>query len=598
MTAILGINCFSHDTAACLVVDGDVVAMVEQERLDRSCHSRAFPDDAIAFCLAEGSLRIGDVDIVAFAQRPLVDLARGAHDAVERRAPKRLAAQLYTDARLAAREVAFRRRWDYREQVVHVGHHDAHAAAAFFASPFDSAAVLTIDRGGDYLSTTLRIGSGNRMRTIAEIANPHSLGEVYSALTWYLGFSTNADEGKVMGLAPYGTDRYVKELRDLVVLEDDGRFRVNFDWFGYQRDGRPVSRRFLERFGPPRQPESEITQRDKDLAFALQALTEDAGLHIARWLRSQSPTGRLCLSGGVALNSVMNRRLLDEAGFDELFVQPASSDAGNALGAALWVEHQLLGRPRRWVMEHPFLGPAPSDRLVSAAVASVVRRGTPTGGVSARRVPDPAVEAARLVADGRVVGWFQGRAEIGPRALGARSILADPRRAEMRDIVNDRVKHREWFRPFDPSVLDERGAEYFVDYRRDPFMLLVESVRPDRRHEIPAVTHVDGTGRLQSVTEAFNPLFCRLICEFDRLTGVPVVLNTSFNVRGEPMVSRPEEALADFAGTAMDAVVMGDHVVEKVYLVQEVEGRTVPGANPAAGQTVGLSTAGGGYSRD
>lgn len=574
MTAILGINCFSHDTAACLVVDGAVVAMVEQERLDRTCHSRAFPDDAIAFCLAEGSLRIGDVDVVAFAQRPLVDLARGVRDGVERHAPKRLAAQVYTDARLVAREVAFRRRWGYRGRVVHVGHHDAHASAAFFASPFESAAVLTIDRGGDYLSTTYRIGSGNRMRTIAEIANPHSVGEVYSAITWYLGFSTNADEGKVMGLAPYGTDRYVEELRDLVALEEGGRFRVNFDWFGYQRDGRPVSRRFVERFGPPRQPETEITQRDKDLAFAVQALAEDAGVHLARWLRGRSPTGRLCLSGGVALNSVMNHRLLTEAGFDEVFVQPASSDAGNALGAALWVEHQVLGRQRRWVMRHPFLGPAVSDHQVSAAVAAFHRR-MPTGAVSVRRVADPAAEAARLVADGRVVGWFQGRAEIGPRALGARSILADPRRAEMRDVVNDRVKHREWFRPFAPSVLDERGAQYFVDYRPDPFMLLVETVRPDRRQEIPAVTHVDGTGRLQSVTKDFNPLFHRLICELDRLTGVPVVLNTSFNVRGEPMVSRPEEALADFAGTAMDALVMGDHVVEKAPLVPHAEGRPV-----------------------
>ena len=573
MTAILGINCFSHDTAACLVVDGTVVAMAEQERFDRTCHSRAFPDDAIAFCLAAGSLRIGDVDIVAFAQRPLVDLARGARDAVERAAPKRLAAQLYTDARLAAREVAFRRRWGYRGRVAHVGHHDAHASAAFFASPFDSAAVLTIDRGGDYRSTTFRIGAGTRMRTIAEIANPHSVGEVYSALTWYLGFSPNADEGKVMGLAPYGTDRYVRELRDLLVLEDEGRFRVNFNWFGYQRDGRPVSRRFVARFGPPRQPESEITPRDKDLAFAVQALTEDAGLHVARWLRSQSPTGRLCLSGGVALNSVMNHRLLNEAGFDELFVQPASSDAGNALGAALWVEHQLLGRPRRWVMRHAFLGPASSDPTVRAAAEAAGRRGTLEGGVSVRRVADPAAEAARLVADGRVVGWFQGRAEIGPRALGARSILADPRRADMRDVVNDRVKHREWFRPFAPSVLDERGAEYFVDYRADPFMLTVETVRPDRRQEIPAVTHVDGTGRLQSVTEDFNPLFYRLIRELDRLTGVPVVLNSSFNVRGEPMVSRPEEALADFARTAMDALVVGDHVVKKAPFAPLVEGR-------------------------
>lgn len=560
--AILGINCFSHDTAACLVVDGEVVAMVEQERLDRTCHSRAFPDDAIAFCLAQASLDLDDVEVVAMAQRPFLDLGRGVVDAVGRVAPKRLAAQLYTDARLVAREVAFRRRWHYRGRLVHVGHHDAHAAAAFFASPYDTAAVLTIDRGGDYLSTTLRQGAGNEMSTIGQVRNPQSIGEVYSALTWYLGFTANADEGKVMGLAPYGSDRYVDDFRRFVRFEPSGRYRVDFSWFDYPRDGRPVSDRFLERYGPPRPPESEITDRDKDLAFAVQALTEETGLHIARWLRRQSPTGHLCLSGGVALNSVLNYRLLTEAGFDDVFVQPASSDAGNALGAALWVQHQLLGRPRTWRMAHPFLGPGTDAGAVRAAVQSWAR--SPSGReVAIRASADPAAEAARLVAEGRVVGWYQGRAEIGPRALGARSILADARRPEMRDVVNDRVKRREWFRPFAPAVLDERGDDYFAGYRTNPFMLLVEPVRPQRRAEIPAVTHVDGTGRLQSVTPGFHAEFRRLVEEFHRLTGVPVVLNTSFNVRGEPMVNRPEEALADFAQTAMDALVIGDQVLEK-----------------------------------
>ncbi len=560
--AILGINCFSHDTAACLVVDGEVVAMVEQERLDRTCHSRAFPDDAIAFCLAQASLDLDDVAVVAMAQRPFLDLGRGVVDAVGRVAPKRLAAQLYTDARLVAREVAFRRRWHYRGKLVHVGHHDAHAAAAFFASPYETAAVLTIDRGGDYLSTTFRQGAGNEMSTIGQVRNPQSIGEVYSALTWYLGFTANADEGKVMGLAPYGCDRYVDDFRRFVRFEPDGRYRVDFSWFDYPRDRRPVSDRFLQRYGPPRPPESEITDRDKDLAFAVQALTEDTGLHLARWLRRQSPSGHLCLSGGVALNSVLNYRLLTEAGFDDLFVQPASSDAGNALGAALWVQHQLLGRPRTWHMAHPFLGPGTHAGAVRTAVQSWAR--SPAGReVAVRASADPAAEAAQLLAEGRVVGCYQGRAEIGPRALGARSILADPRRPEMRDVVNDRVKRREWFRPFAPAVLDERGDDYFVGYRTNPFMLLVEPVRPQRRAEIPAVTHVDGTGRLQSVTRGFHAELRRLVEEFHRLTGVPVVLNTSFNVRGEPMVNRPEEALADFTQTAMDALVIGDLVLEK-----------------------------------
>lgn len=565
MTAILGINCFSHDTAACLLVDGEVVAMAEQERFDRTCHSRAFPDDAIRFCLGQAALSIDDVDVVALAQRPWLDLGRGVRDALRRGAPKRLAAQLFTDARLLARETSFRRRWHYGGNIRHVGHHDAHAASAFYASPFESAAVLSIDRGGDYLSTTLRVGTGERLRTLASIANPQSVGEVYSALTWFLGFQTNADEGKVMGLAPYGTDRLVPELRDMLRLHDDGGFEVDFSWFGYQRDARPVSRRFVDRYGARRHPESEITDRDKDLAFAVQAVTEEAGVHIARWLHRRCPLPRLCLAGGVALNSVMNHRILVTGGFDELFVQPVSSDAGNALGAALWVEHQVLGHPRRWQMDHAYLGPPADERAISAVIADAGHgRGLWGNEVSVRRSADPAVDAARLIADGKVVGWYQGRAEVGPRALGARSILADPRRAEMRDVVNDRVKHREWFRPFAPSVLDDRGDEYFVDYRTSPFMLLVEEVRADKAATIPAVTHVDGTGRVQSVTPATNPLFHRLVTELDHLTGVPVVLNTSFNVRGEPIVNRPEEALADFAHTAMDTLVMGDYVVEKV----------------------------------
>jgi carbamoyltransferase len=539
------------------MVDGAVVAMAEQERFDRTTHSRAFPDDAIKYCLAEASMSITDVDIVAFAQHPLLDFGRGALDAVRRAAPKRLAAQAYTDGRLLARELAFRRRWGFRGRALHVGHHDAHAASAFFASPFESAAVLSLDRGGDFLSTTMRTGHGASMRTIAQVHNPHSVGEVYTALTWYLGFEGGADEGKVMGLAPYGTDRYAKELRQLLALSEGGRFSVNLDWFGYQREGKPMSAKFLRLYGPPRAPESELTQRDKDLAFAVQSLAEDAGLHLARWLREASGSPRLCLAGGVALNSVMNYRLLTETGFEEIFVQPASSDAGNALGAALWAYHQVLGHPRGWQMDHPFLGPRAAD----GAVAQAVRRGA--SGLSVRVSADPAADAARLVAEGKVVGWFQGRAEVGPRALGARSILADPRQAEMRDRVNDRVKHREWFRPFAPSVLEDRGEEYFEGYRPNRFMLLVERVRPSAAERIPAVTHVDGTGRLQTVTAGFNPVFHRLISELDAITGVPVVLNTSFNVRGEPMVNTPEEAIADLVGTDMDALVIEDHVLEK-----------------------------------
>lgn len=555
MTAVLGVNCFSHDTSACLLVDGAVVAIGEQERFDRDQHTKHFPHLAIAYCLEQAGLGVDQLDAVAFAHDAKVDFARGAADAVARAAPKRLAAQAYTDARLVLKERTFRNTWGYKGRVFHVGHHKAHAASAFFSSPFDRSAVLTLDRGGDFLSTTMAIGEGNQLSELGMVRNPHSLGEIYTAFTWLLGFRPNADEGKLMGLAPYGRDVLAKDIRDLVHLSADGGFKVNLRWFRYQREGGPFSRRGLARFGPARVPESEITQRHQDLAYAAQDLIEEAGLHVARALQQATGMRRLCLAGGVALNSVMNARLLAEAGFDEMFVQPAASDAGNALGAASWVWHHELGRSRSWSMEHPFWGPSWTEKQSAAALTA--------RGLELCRVADPEAEAARRISDGKVVGWFSGRAEIGPRALGNRSILADPRRAEMKDVVNERIKRREGFRPFAPSVLDERGAEYFERYTHNPFMLLVLPVRPDKRSVIPAVTHVDGTGRMQSVSADFNPSYHRLIWEFERLTGVPVVLNTSFNLRGEPMVNRPEEAVEDFLRSEMDALFLGELLTEK-----------------------------------
>jgi carbamoyltransferase len=558
---VLGINCFSHDTSACILVDGRAVALGEEERFNRDRHTRAFPDEAISFCLQAAGVKMGDLAAVAFAHDAARDFARGGLDALRRVAVKRLAAQAYVDGRLVARERAFRRRYGYEGPLVHVGHHDAHAASAFFPSPFSEAAVLTLDRGGDFLSTTLQLGRGNRLRSLAELRNPDSLGEVYTAVTWFLGFRPNADEGKVMGLAPYGSDSLVGDFSPLVIPRRDGLFKVDLSWFAYQKEGDPVSGRFRARFGEPRQPESEITERDKELAFAVQRRTEEVGLHVARELRRLSGLSRLCMAGGVALNTVMNTRILEAAGFEEVFVQPASSDAGNSLGAALFVWHQVLGQPRGWSLESAFLGAEPA--------AAEMARALKAKGVSFREVADPAGEAARLVAAGKVVGYFEGRAEIGPRALGARSILADARRAEMRDVVNHRVKHREWFRPFAPAVLAERGADYFSPYHENDFMMLVSDVRADKRETIPSVTHVDGTGRLQSVRAESNPHLHGVLSELERLTGVPVLLNTSFNVRGEPIVHRPSEAVADYLATEMDALVMGPFVALKVQQESE-----------------------------
>jgi len=555
MTTILGINCFSHDTAACVLRDGAPVAFVEEERFNRECHTKAFPEQAVSYCLDAAGVAMRDVDVVAFAHRPLVDLRRGWADAVRRVAPKRAAGQGYVDARLVGRELMFRRRFGYRGRIVRVGHHQAHAGAAFYASPFERAAVLTIDRGGDFVSTGMGIGEGKALRTVGLVRNPHSLGELYSAFTWFLGFTPNADEGKVMGLAPYGTPRFVEELRPMISLEAEGRFRIDLSWFGFHREGAWFSRRFVERFGPARLAESEITDRDQDLAYAVQTLVEEAALHLARWLRARTNTTRLCLGGGVALNSVCNGRLLAETEFEEIFVQPAAADAGNALGAALWVWHRMLGKPRAWTMEHAALGPEYSDAACEAALDA--------SGIGYRRVADVAVEAARLLAEGRIVGWFQGRAEAGPRALGQRSILADPRSPTMKDSINARVKHRESFRPFAPAVLDEHGPEYFDRYTTNPFMLFVVPVRPDRRATIPAVAHVDGTARVQSVRRDTDARLARLIEAFAASTGIPVVLNTSFNVRGEPIVLRPEEAVEDFLRTGLDALALGPYLACK-----------------------------------
>jgi carbamoyltransferase len=554
---ILGINCFAHDTAAALLQDGVPVAFVEEERFNREKHTKEFPGAAIEFCLREGGIGIRDVDVVAFAHRAGVDFRRGAVDALKRLplSTKRLAAQAYIDLHLARKQQAFVRRYRYRGRVVNVGHHQAHAASAFFASGFDDAAVLTLDRGGDFLSTTLGLGQASNLTTLAQVRNPDSLGEVYTALTWYLGFHPNADEGKVMGLAPYGRDRYYPAFRDLIRLTPNGLFRVNLKWFKYHLEGGWLSKRFLDRYGPPRVPESEITEHHEDLAFALQSVTEDAGLHVARALHGLTGSRNLALAGGVALNSVMNARLLAETPFEHIFIQPAASDAGNALGAALFAWHQVLGQPRAWRMDHAFLGPEPSEGDFKEVLE--------TRKLPFREVPDPCPAAAELLAEGKIVGWFQGRAEVGPRALGARSILADPRRAEMKDIVNEQVKHREGFRPFAPAVLDEDGPEYFDRYSTNPFMLLVLPVRKDKRDIIPAVTHVDGTGRLQSVTREGNPAFYRTIEEFRRLTGVPVVLNTSYNLRGEPIVNLPQEAVEDYLKTGMDALLLGRYLLTK-----------------------------------
>jgi carbamoyltransferase len=556
---VLGISSLAHDTAAALVIDGRLVAFVEEERLNRDKHTWSFPDLAIAWCLDEAGLTINDLDVVAFDYRPGLDYLRALGYGVLPRFPAsslHWAKQTYADLRHVYKVMSFRRRWGYRGKIRLIEHHRCHAASSFLTSPYDEAITLTIDRGGDYLSTAVFKCEGTRVTPMLRVHNPHSLGELYTAVTWWLGFTPNWDEGKVMALASFGAPTYVEDFRKMVRLRDDGGFKIDLSWAGWHLERKPVSQQFIDRFGPPRDPGAPPTQLHEDVAFALQAVTEDTALHMAaaagrRWGAS-SP---LCLSGGVVLNSVMNARVLNEGPFGDVFMQPGVGDAGNSLGAALHVWHEATGKPRTFEMGHASWGPGYSDDRIQRALDE--RK------LVYRKVEDPADEAAELISQGKITSWFQGRAEAGPRALGNRSILADPRLPGMKDTLNREVKHRESFRPFAPSVLAEATPDWFERPHASPFMLLVLPIKPERRSDVPAVNHVDGTGRLQTVTEANNPSFRRLIEGFSRRTGVPMVLNTSFNDKGEPIVCSPEDALRTYFATGIDALVIGPFVLEK-----------------------------------
>ena len=558
---VLGINCLAHDTSAALVVDGQVVAFVEEERLSREKHTWAFPDRAIRWCLDTGGLGIGQIDVVTFDYRPALDYARGmAYDILPNlpRSAKHWAKQTYVDGRHVWRARDFRKRWGYRGRIRFIEHHRTHAAAAFLSSPFDRAIALSIDRGGDYLSTAAYLCEGTQMTEITRVRNPHSLGELYSAVTWWLGFKPNYDEGKVMGLASFGRPTYLEDFRSMVHVRPDGEFRIDLSWAGWDTEhgNAWVSPRFLKRFGPQRLRDEPLSAHHEDVAHGVQAIIEEAALNLARdAARRYGHKLGLCLAGGVALNSVMNARLLTEGPFAEVYIPAPCGDAGNAIGGALLAWHEDTGKPRGWQMEHAYLGPEFSTQAIRSALEE--RK------LTYREVPDPSGEAARLLAEGKITGWFQGRAEAGPRALGNRSILADPRPGHMKDTINAQVKHREPFRPFAPSVLAEEAPAWFEPVAPSPFMLLCLPIRPECRSRIPAVTHVDGTGRLQTVTEVANPPFRRLIEAFHRRTGVPMVLNTSFNDQGEPIVCSPGEAIRTFFSTGLDALVIGPYVLEK-----------------------------------
>jgi carbamoyltransferase len=573
---VLGISCFYHDAAAALLRDGELVAAAEEERFNRQKHCNTFPSLAIAYCLREAGITIDDVDHIVFYEKPLPKFARILETVLAewpRSYPLWIrSVPLWMTTKLDHRRL-FRRALGTRKPILFCAHHTSHAASAFLASEFDEAAILTADGVGESTTTAWGTGRGAMLSLTHEIRFPHSIGLLFSALTAYLGFRVNDAEWKVMGLAPYGRPRYLDEFRRVVDVRPDGSFRLNLDYFAYCYSTRHMfNRRWEALFGQPaRRPEAPLTEFHADMAHSGQKMVEEILLGIARHMRAETGLRNICIAGGVGLNSVANWRILREAGFDRIFIQPAAGDSGGALGAALYIYNTVLGQPRRFVMRHACYGPSFTDEQIAAMLAR--------SGVRSRHVEreeDLLRETAGWIADGKVVGWFQGRMEFGPRALGARSLLADPRNPKMKEIINAKVKFREAFRPFAPSVLKERATEYFdMPAELDaPFMLLVPPVRPEKRGIIPAVTHQDGSGRVQTLTEEHNGRYYRLVRAFGQLTGVPVVLNTSFNVRGEPIVCSPEDAYRTFVNTGIDILVLGNHVVtEKTAPVDFDAGR-------------------------
>jgi carbamoyltransferase len=560
---ILGISAFYHDAAACLLRDGSLVAAAQEERFSRVKHDLSFPGRAVAYCLREGGIQASDLSAVAFYDKPIVKFDRLVRTYLSV-APAGLrsfvtVAPSWMQQKLRIPKL-LKKQLRYTGPLYYAEHHESHAASAFFASPFRDAAILTLDGVGEWTTTAMGAGHDRRITFSRELRFPHSLGLLYSAFTAYLGFRVNSDEYKVMGAAPYGSPAYAEAIRrELLDVKPDGSFKLNLDYFAFTRGERMINERFEQLFGgPARDPGVKLTPRELDVAASIQRVTEDVVLAMVRTLHRETGLEALCLAGGVALNCVANGRIVRETPFRDIFVQPAAGDAGGALGAALVTEHVVFDQPRgpSSVMTHAFWGPAFDEAECQAVLEGQ--------DLPMRRLPDEALLAvtAQLLARGKVVGWFDGRMEFGPRALGHRSILADPRDPRMRDIVNLKIKFREAFRPFAPAVLAERCEEYFDLSLPSPFMLLVAQVRPHRR-VIPAVTHADGSARIQTVTRTENPRFYDLIQAFDRLTGVPILLNTSFNVRDEPIVCTPAEAFRCFMRTNMDALVLGHYLVCK-----------------------------------
>jgi carbamoyltransferase len=561
---VLGLVANTHDSGIAVVVDGVPQLVFEEERFNRQKRTMVFPSQSLAAAIDRFDLRLSNIDAITtpwdvhnlrrhVAQAILSGLPASVNLMHQRAHPTQRNQILILNQYLKR---GLRRAFGSGTlpPIVNVGHHHSHAAS-FFVSPFEEALVLVMDGYGDDASSSAYIGRGNVLERVWSTPIMNSIGLVYTVVTEFLGFNGFGDEGKVMALAAYGRDTYVSAFQDLVGVDRDG-YQVNMSYFSYERYGsaRPFQQKFFDRFGAPRLPGEPLTDRHRDLAFALQSVTERTVLHVVRRMLEQYPSKNLVLVGGVALNCVANARVLEETGIERLWVPPCASDTGAPLGAALWHTHQTLAQPRTYELTHPYFGVAYRTEEMAAALADA--------GLKAEVLTDREIvtQTARDLADGLVVGWFQGRFEMGPRALGNRSILADPRSSTMRDVINTKIKKRESFRPFAPVITAERAADVFEINQPDPFMTLAPRVRPAWRDRIAAAVHIDGTGRIQTVTATANPLYHALITEFGRLTGVPVLINTSFNEQ-EPIVNSPAEAISCFQRTAMDVLILGNHRV-------------------------------------
>lgn len=595
MSHILGLSAYYHDSAAALVCDGKIIAAAQEERFTRKKHDAGFPTEAIRYCLAEAQLNFDAIDQVVFYDKPLVKFERLLETYIAttpRGFPSFLAAMpIWLKEKLYLKTVIRRELAAIGEcekkalpSLLFAEHHQSHAASAFFPSPFPEAAVLCMDGVGEWATTTVWHGKGNRVHPLWQIDFPHSLGLLYSAFTYFTGFKVNSGEYKLMGLAPYGVPRYTELILDnLIDVKPDGTFRLAMEYFDYATGLRMTNDRFSELFRRgPRAPESPLTQDEMDIAASIQVVTEDIVLRLAQTIHAETGLKNLCLAGGVALNCVANGRLLREGPFEKLWIQPAAGDAGGALGCALATWHEYLDQPRDCnegdAMQGAYLGPAFTDAEAQESLQDI-------GAVyTTRQASELYASVAELLAKGNVVGWFQGRMEFGPRALGARSIIGDPRNIEMQSVMNLKIKYRESFRPFAPAVLAERIADYFEQTEDSPYMLLVANVREmlrkqvsveddqlfgiDKlnvlRSELPAITHIDYSARIQSVHKETNPQFHALLSAFDQLTGCGVLVNTSFNVRGEPIVCTPLDAYRCFMRTEMDSLVIGNMVFAKM----------------------------------